>query len=300
MTMLFPSFAFLGLLPVAILGDHLRPVKNISILHLLIECGILQAMAISQPTRATGTPVPRPTLTEQVFLALRDDILGGRLEPGSKLPFATLTARYGSSTSAVREGLQRLVEQGLVVSEPQLGFRVAAISLGDLDDLTDARCEIEGTALRWSVEHGDLAWEAMVVATLHTLERTPAVDDHDAEVLSWDWACAHREFHGALIAGCPNRRILDTAASLRDSAELYRTWSLRSGGPDRDIAAEHRAIADAALARDAGTAVALLRDHLEATRDAIVRRVDDVLDASSSVPHADRRLSDRPMPDQPV
>lgn len=209
--------------------------------------------------------IPRATLTEQVYRALRDDILSGRQAPGSRLQFAVLTERYGSSTSAVREGLQRLVEQGLVVSEPQVGFRVADVSRADLDDLTVARCEIEGLALRLSVEHGDLGWEASVVAALHTLDRTPPFEGGATDVVSVDWASAHRAFHAALIAGCPNRRIRESAATLRDSAELYRAWSHHAAS-DRDVSGEHRGLVEAALARDASTAVALLVEHLEATR----------------------------------
>ena len=247
--------------PDAIVDHIVRSVNEFSILRELIEAVILVGMASH-----------RATLTEQVFRALRDDILSGRLEPGSKLPFASLTERYGSSTSAVREGLQRLVEQGLVVSEPQVGFRVADVSLADLDDLTQARCEIEALALRLAVEHGDLTWEASIVATLHTLERTRAFHDDEPDVATVEWSAAHRAFHAALIAGCPNRRIRDMASVLRDSAELYRGWSFRLGSA-RDVGGEHRAIVDAALARDGELAAALLVDHLEATRRAMAERV---------------------------
>ena len=51
--------------------------------------------------------------TAEVYARLRSDILAGRLPPGSRLPFAELGARYESSMSAIREGLQRLVEQGI-------------------------------------------------------------------------------------------------------------------------------------------------------------------------------------------
>ena len=103
------------------------------------------------------------TRTEQVYSSIRADILSGRLEPGARLPFADLTDRYGASMGALREALQRLAEQGLVVNEPQQGFRVQALSVDDLRDLTAARCEIEGLALRYSIAHGDLAWESGIV-----------------------------------------------------------------------------------------------------------------------------------------
>lgn len=211
------------------------------------------------------------TRTAQVYGQLRADILAGVLQPGARLPFAELSARYQSSTSAIREGLQRLVEQGLVTSEPQLGFRVATLSIADLQDLTIARCEIEGLALRYSIEHGDLAWEAGVVAAWHTLERTPlgsaAADGH---ALAHDWSSAHAAFHESLIAGCPNRRILATASSLRAAAELYRHWSWRADGFDRDVVAEHQSLVDAVLQRAAERAIESLHDHLTTTTRLLV------------------------------
>ena len=114
-----------------------------------------------------------PTRTEQVYARMRSDILAGHLTPGAKLPFAELVARYGGSTSVIREGLTRLVEQGLVQAEPQHGFRVVPLSISDLDDLTTARCELEGLVLRLSIAAGDLEWESAIVAAHHTLERTP-------------------------------------------------------------------------------------------------------------------------------
>jgi DNA-binding GntR family transcriptional regulator len=212
------------------------------------------------------------TRTEQVYGQLRSDILNGRLRPGARLPFAVLSDRYGGSTSAIREGLQRLVEQGLVVSEPQIGFRVVSLSVDDLVDLTVARCEIEGLALRYSVQHGDLAWESEIVGALYALEHTPL--DSTKALLLEEWVAAHRRFHEALIAACPNARLRSIASSLRDAAELYRHWSRRAEGTTtvRDIGAEHRRLVDAVLARDADGGVRLLERHLRTTAELLINR----------------------------
>jgi DNA-binding GntR family transcriptional regulator len=236
------------------------------------------------------------TRTEQVYAELRADILSGRLVPGARLPFADLSARYRSSLSAIREGLQRLVEQGLVVSEPQQGFRVMSLSIEDLLDLTAARCEIEGLALRQSVEHGDIAWESGVVAASHTLDRTPepAPSTGGAErSLSTAWSEAHREFHEALLAACPNRRLRSIASSLRDAAELYRHWSWRVADDQRDAGAEHRELLDAALARDAELAVTLLADHLTATSSLLVAANGGADPSADGAPSAMLASSDR-------
>jgi DNA-binding GntR family transcriptional regulator len=218
-------------------------------------------------------PLAALTRTEQVYKQLRADILAGRLLPGTKLRFADLTERYDCSTSVVREGLTRLAEQGLVQSEPQHGFHVTPLSLDDLEDLTEARCEIEGLVLRVSIEHGDIAWESDVVAALHALERTAMTAEGESVMMSEEWTRAHARFHGALLAACTNQRLRNMALSLRDAAELYRRWSRPVGhDEDRDVRSEHRALADAALRGDATEAVRLLESHLRRTSRALGAR----------------------------
>lgn len=225
------------------------------------------------------------TRTEQVYGSMRADILAGHLEPGTRLPFADLTERYGASMGALREALQRLAEQGLVVNEPQQGFRVQSLSIDDLRDLTQARCEIEGLALRYAIAHGDLAWESEIVAAFYALERTPMNTSdseeetgflaEDGTVLAEDWASAHTRFHLALYAACPNVRLRSIASTLRDAAELYRHWSARSKDP-RDTNAEHKAIVDAVLARDTERAVGLLEQHLQHTARLLTDRASEL------------------------
>ena len=227
------------------------------------------------------------TRTEQVYGSLRGDILTGRIAPGSRLPFAELTERYGVSMGAMREGLQRLVEQGLVVSEPQIGFKVVSLSVPDLHDLTTARCEIEGLALRYAITHGDLGWETEIVAALYALERTPQEADPALLVeltvvpLAEEWTAAHKRLHEALIAGCPNQRLRTIASSLRDAAELYRHWSKQTENTTkttRQTDVEHRGIVDAALARHTELAVSLLEEHLRTTARLLIDRSSDVDD----------------------
>jgi DNA-binding GntR family transcriptional regulator len=204
--------------------------------------------------------VGEPARTEAVLDRLRDDILAGRLAPGSRLRFADLGDRYGASMGVTREALSRLAEQGLVVSERNLGFQVISLSARDLVDLTETRCQLEGTALAMAVEYGGLDWESNLLAAHHILRRTPmrAADDR----LSGDWVLAHSRFHTALVEGCPNERLKALASSQRDTAEVYRHWS---SGAKRDTDAEHRELCDAALARDVARACALLVEHLVET-----------------------------------
>lgn len=211
-------------------------------------------------------PDPAPTRGEDVYARLRGDILAGRLRPGSRLPFAELCSRYGTSVGVVREGLSRLTEQGLVVAEPQHGYRVKAVSAQDLRQLTDARVDIETLVLRSAIASGDVAWESSVLAAHHTLARMPQQDEQDPQRMSEAWAAAHANFHSVLLGGCPNPRLRAIALSLRDSAELYRRWSVPLGDDAvRDVASEHAAVLDTALDRDPERATAVLTEHLQRT-----------------------------------
>jgi DNA-binding GntR family transcriptional regulator len=210
----------------------------------------------------------KATRTGEVYEALRADILNTRIEPGSKLKIAQLSNRFGVSLSVVREALTRLGEQRLVVANPQRGFSVVGLSVSDLDDLTNVRTQIESMALRDSIAHGGVAWEAEVVAALHRLERTEIYAD-PAHV-NPDWLDLHRAYHHSLVAGGASTRLREIANTLRDNAELYRMWSRTwAHDVDRDLQAEHRGIMTAALSGDEEAAVAALSQHIARTTAAL-------------------------------
>lgn len=178
----------------------------------------------------------------------------------------------------LREALTRLTGEGLVESEPQYGFRVRALSTDDLRHLTEARRAIETLVLRQAIEHGGIGWESEVLAAHHRLERTPQMAVDDPSRLSDDWATAHAAFHRVLLSGCPNPRLLAIAESLRESAELYRRWSVPLDHSHRDIPAEHRGVLDAILSHDADVAAARLEAHIQRTTDILLEQPDDESD----------------------
>lgn len=211
------------------------------------------------------------TKADLVYDRLRGDILAGRHRPGQRLRYTELCDHYSTSTGVLREALLRLVEQGLVTSEAQHGFRVVPLSAADLRELTEARSELEGLTLRLAVTNGDVNWESRLVAAHHVLARSPQLDPDDPERLSDAWVTAHEEFHAALLAGCANQRLKSMAATMRTSTELYRRWSVslrRESG--RDIAGEHAGILEAAVSRDTPRAVTLLTEHIQRTANILL------------------------------
>jgi DNA-binding GntR family transcriptional regulator len=189
--------------------------------------------------------------------------LSAKLKPGDRLKFPDLVRDYGTSVGVAREALTRLAADRFVVPQARQGYSVVELSPDELIDLTMARAELEGLVLSLAMETPSPQWEAAVIGAHHLLARTPLPDFHTDSADVAEWQRVHEAFHTALLSGCPSRRLRESAQSLRDEAELYRRWSGSLGaGQDRDIEAEHQAIADAVMAQDAAAAVALLRDHI--------------------------------------
>lgn len=213
---------------------------------------------------------PEATLALTVLGRLRQDILKGSLKPGARLAMADLRSRYAIGLSPLREALSRLAGEGLVVAEGQRGFRVAPFSPADLDDLTFVRQTIEAAALSEAMAQGDERWEAQIVAAFHLLERRIGGAGADNPAACDAYEEAHRAFHLALTAGAGSPRASQLQAALYDQARRYRLLLYR-GLPDPQQALdEHRQIMQRVLARDARV-VALLKDHLAATRDGVRR-----------------------------
>jgi GntR family transcriptional regulator, carbon starvation induced regulator len=214
----------------------------------------MSAAADSDETQATA-----------VYRRLRADILGGTLAPGLKLKVQHLAAAYGAGPAPLREALAQLAAEGLARRIEQRGFRVAEADPAGFAALIRSRCLAEPLALREAIRLGDAAWEDQVMAAERRLARLPRSLDPGRFVTNPAWEEAHRAFHSALIGACDATPLVAFCTRLREEADRYRALANAAAYPRRDVGAEHAAIVEAVLDRDADTAAALLADHLAAT-----------------------------------
>ncbi|MCQ9183360.1 GntR family transcriptional regulator [Streptomyces sp. IBSBF 2953] len=92
--------------------------------------------------------VTRSTLRQQIADALRDEVLGGRLQPGQEFTVKEIAEQYGVSATPVREALVDLSAQGLLEADQHRGFRVPEYSVEDYRGMIEARSLIiEGMLL---------------------------------------------------------------------------------------------------------------------------------------------------------
>ncbi len=210
--------------------------------------------------------IVNPTVSEQAFELLRQDVLSGRHAPQARLKLDSLQTLYGFSSSPLREALNRLVQEGLVKADERRGFRVMPISPLDLADITKMRLMLDLPALVDSIVAGDDAWEAQIVAAFHRLEKIESRLPQGPVVLDAEWSQRHRDFHMSLIGACPSERQLSWSMSLFDQAERYRHFAARNRTVSKRKDQEHRTLMKAVLKRDGETATALLSEHILSTQ----------------------------------
>lgn len=208
------------------------------------------------------------TLIERAYAQLRDDIIEGRLEPGTKLRVEHLKAHYSVGAGTLREAITRLVSDALVAAEGQRGFRVTAITLEDLEDLTRLRLFIEIDALRQSIRHGDAAWRAQLQQAYDELS---GFEQPIRPQLRRRWELLNTRFHEALIAAHASPWTLRVLRLLARHGERYRRYAIGLTDSGRDVHAEHREIFELAMQGLEARAALALEAHIRATPDLLLR-----------------------------
>ena len=210
------------------------------------------------------------TQASTVYDRLQADILSGELEPGKKLRLKELIEIYSTGNSPLREALNRLSANGMVVREENRGFRVPPANTEELNELTRTRCWLEEVALRESIANGDVEWEERIVLAYHWLSRAAQSTDAEARHTSAEWEEHHREFHMALISACNSSILIEFCAQLQKRTFRYRNLAEVVAYRDRHELEEHRLLQEAALNRNAELAVELLTKHYTITSDIVL------------------------------
>src|SRR5918993_2754413 len=195
-------------------------------------------------------------LGQRVAKRIKDDIFRGRLLPREPLVEAELAGAYGVSKTPVREALSSLARGGLVDLDPFRGARVRNFTADDVREVYEMRALLEPFALEKAVPRMDENDRELLRSLLEDADA--AADRVDLYGLS----ALNRKFHGALVARCDNKRIIETIDQVQDQlrAIALRSWMLKPTYLRE--AEQHRGVAKAVRSGDAHHASDLLRTHI--------------------------------------
>jgi DNA-binding GntR family transcriptional regulator len=211
------------------------------------------------------------TAASRIAEELRSEILRGGLAPGARLKIGELQRRFETAINPIREGLNRLVSEGLVELVDHKGFSVSEISLEAWRDILEARCIIETAALERSIRNPTEEWRDEIVVSLHRLVRTSRFVDDEARLPNENWEWEHHRFHRALIANCGSEAVIGICDDLRRKADRYRALAGKSQKARTNYNDEHELIARYALGGFSVEAATVLDTHYRATFTVVER-----------------------------
>lgn len=215
-----------------------------------------------------NSQAPNETLASSVYQELLSDILCGKLKPGHKLRLQALKVDYHVGNSPLREALNRLSANGMVVREENKGFRVSPASIEELEELIRTRCWLEEIALRESIKNGGDEYQERLVLAMHRLSKVP-VDDNNSYI-SPELENLHREYHRALLAACNSKILINYCDQLHEQTLRYRNLVEVVRYREGHEGQEHNAIMQAVLDRDADKATQLLTRHYQITAEIVI------------------------------
>ncbi|ENO90705.1 GntR family transcriptional regulator [Thauera linaloolentis 47Lol = DSM 12138] len=204
-------------------------------------------------------------LYQEVAERLRERIFSHELPPGTWVDEQALAEQYGISRTPLREALKVLTSEGLVTLKPRRGCYVTEISERDLDEVFSVMALLEGECARVLVSRATDTNLERLKAIHADLERAAAAKDIEG------FFEANQGFHRAIQELADNHWLLHVIEDLRKVIKLSRHHSLFSEGRLEQSLAEHRAILDALVARNASAAEALMRSHIRSGREAVAR-----------------------------
>ena len=193
---------------------------------------------------------------------LRASIVNGSLEPGSQLSEVELANSFGVSRGPVREALQRLVQEGLLLSEPHRGVFVPVLTDEDVHDIYLAREALESAAIRLDRrERARPPRRAEALDQFVTqMEKAEAAGDWEA-VGNFDL-----EFHVALVEASGSQRLQRMFSTVISETRLC-LGVLTAADARADLVQEHRQICDLMQEGETEQALAVLKKHFD---DAVV------------------------------
>ena len=201
-------------------------------------------------------PVPRKSTVEIVSDELRSAIMYGSLEPGAQLGEADLAARLGISRGPLREAMQRLVQEGLLVSEPHRGLFVITLDEGDVEDVYLARLAIEREACKLIMARNRGEAVARLTEALDAL--VDAARQRDRVAMS----DADQAFHEALVSSSGSPRLERMAHTLLVETRMCLN-ALQDTYPEpSDLVEEHRRLVDAIGDGEEERLLVLIEEHM--------------------------------------
>jgi DNA-binding GntR family transcriptional regulator len=203
---------------------------------------------------SSSQPRGDASLSDRVYELLRAAIIQGEIRPNQRLVEAELARQLNVSRTPVREGLQHLARDGLVMGGRD-GWLVREHTAAEIQEIYETRVALEGFA----------SWLAAGRATdemLETIARIHRGTGKGSDISRAQLVEVNNEFHNAIVRASANQRLIDL---IQRNREFYFNYGIAELFTDEEVAASvrgHEAILEALLDRDSTAAEDMTRQHI--------------------------------------
>ena len=197
---------------------------------------------------------------------IRQAILDGRLEPGSRLKEQELAEELGISRTPVREALLMLQAEGLIVTTPNRSAVVREHDADDLEDLYQLRAVLEGYAARQAAKR--ISGEELDRLN-DSCARFDALSGSDIRALVKE----NLFFHSTILGAAGSERLSWMVQKVIELPLVYKSYMWYPVDQKRISAHHHRQITNALGERDAERAELIMQEHIFEARDLLVSRL---------------------------
>jgi GntR family transcriptional regulator, vanillate catabolism transcriptional regulator len=214
-----------------------------------------------------------PSQSLRALLRLRELLLAGEFEAGTRMSELPLVERLGVSRTPLRLALAKLEHEGLLQLMPRGGYAVRAFTETDIFDAVELRGVLEGTAARMAAERGA---PPEILGELNTCNEAMEPLVHRADWESFEaYVALNERFHEVFLAAASSpmlERAISGVVSLPFASPSAFVMAEAELPESREILIvahyQHRALTDAIARREGARAESIAREHARvATRN---------------------------------
>ena len=208
--------------------------------------------------------ISKQSFDVQTANILREMIVTGSLEAGSRLTEAKLTEQFHVSRGTIRAALQKLHNEGLVSQVPYTGWHVIAINAQDAWELHNLRRVLDGLAARLAAERIDPEGAKRLGEAYQRLCRTCEAGDPK------DIANADFELHILIVSLSGHRRLQEHYKLTEQQIRVFIASCDSKFSDYQNIGHRHGTLVEAILSGDADAAERLAKEHNATQGDALI------------------------------
>ena len=206
--------------------------------------------------------IKKASLVDQIYSRLREDIITLKIPMGTRLNVNELQSELGVSCTPIREAVNRLQQEELVIYENNVGARVLTLDEHDVREIHELALTLQQAAVQLSMKNGNL--DEMLDAVEEQLDRYKSARSPREGVK------AVHNLIGVFYHHCGNRRLDRSMVAIQGQMLLLRHIYAECPGWSGH-AAELTALRDGVEDEDARAVCAALRSYMEQSPPAILK-----------------------------